>query len=931
MKTLERRLTLPSVIAISMAAMLGSGLFVLPGIAAGYTGPSVWLAYLVAGICVLPASLSKAELATAMPESGGTYVYIDRTFGPLAGTVAGLGLWLSLLLKSAFALVGFGAYLSVLAPNVPLRPVAMLLLVIVIGLNVLGVRKVGKVQTFVVVVVVIALCILAGQGVMTFEQSYLEPFFPQGIGGFWSTVSFVYISYAGVTKVAAIAEEVQNPGRNLPIGIIASLGIVTVLYSVVTFVLVGNVPTDQLVGDLHPIYTMANVIAGPWVGTGAAVLGVVTMTSMANSGLLAASRFPFAMSRNGLLPSPLRYVSPRLMTPIPAIVLTGSLMAAAIALLDLESIAKIASSLMILSYMVECIAVLVLREGSVQWYKPDFRSPFYPWLQVTGVVLGLGLLFMLGFTSVIAMVAISGPGLLLFFVYGRNQTDRRGVLGRLGPRQDLLSSDKPHLELPQKAAVVVPLLGRAHGAEALAELGDALGGDAKIEVVRIRNVPEQIGLDTELDDPLTDSLRRRILKLADVRQRDMVFDSVVTHDHIRVVHEISRRVHCEWLVMGWQKRTESGVLPINPLGWLVDHLSCNLALYKDVGSRSVASILVFPEPGPHDGLVVITADHLARVHDADLTFVRWVDGRNPGSEEAEKAYLAELCDLCSTPAKTRLVYGSDETKAVAVLTPEYDLLILGAQPEARWWTRMRGSRADWLMEQSTCSALRLKAPRRLVDRSFAGSGVDHAGTRIDEYLAGECVDAQLGGMSKQALFSHFSSCFAEVLEGVSAEEVEEALWERERSQNTAIGNGMAVPHATLSGAKRSFMGVFTTSSPIDYRTPDGAPVDVFVMTVGPPSDRNTHLRILSVVAWLVTKTPFLERIRAADNQSELLSMLLASSTMHAKPLSETPPDLDELSDAQVLAPVSEAAAASTSTSSTEPKSSADPEEPGEDA
>ena len=112
MKTLERRLGLGSVIAISIAAMLGSGLFVLPGIAVGYTGPSVWLAYLAAGLCVLPAALSKAELATAMPESGGTYVYIDRTFGPLAGTIAGLGLWLSLLLKSAFALVGFGAYLD---------------------------------------------------------------------------------------------------------------------------------------------------------------------------------------------------------------------------------------------------------------------------------------------------------------------------------------------------------------------------------------------------------------------------------------------------------------------------------------------------------------------------------------------------------------------------------------------------------------------------------------------------------------------------------------------------------------------------------------------------------------------------------------------------------------------------------------------------
>src|SRR5690606_20299695 len=93
MKTLERRLGLGSVIAISINAMIGSGLFVLPGIAVSQTGSSVWLAYLTAGLCVLPAALCKAELATAMPESGGTYIYIDRAFGPILGTITGLGLW----------------------------------------------------------------------------------------------------------------------------------------------------------------------------------------------------------------------------------------------------------------------------------------------------------------------------------------------------------------------------------------------------------------------------------------------------------------------------------------------------------------------------------------------------------------------------------------------------------------------------------------------------------------------------------------------------------------------------------------------------------------------------------------------------------------------------------------------------------------------
>ena len=137
LKKLERSLGLGAVVAISISAMIGSGIFVLPGIAALQAGPTIWLAYLVSALCVLPAAISKSELATAMPTSGGTYVYLERTFGPLAGTVSGLGLWLSLLLKCAFALVGFGAYLSVLA-DVPLIQTSLILLVVITILNIFG-------------------------------------------------------------------------------------------------------------------------------------------------------------------------------------------------------------------------------------------------------------------------------------------------------------------------------------------------------------------------------------------------------------------------------------------------------------------------------------------------------------------------------------------------------------------------------------------------------------------------------------------------------------------------------------------------------------------------------------------------------------------------------------------------------------------------
>ena len=130
-------------IAISIGGMLGTGIFVLPGIAATKTGASLWLAYLIAAICILPAAYSKSELATAMPSSGGTYVYIERAFGPLFGTISGIGLWLALVLKCAFALVGIGAYVLVVLgmdSAVITKTVALIFLAAVFLLNIFGAK-----------------------------------------------------------------------------------------------------------------------------------------------------------------------------------------------------------------------------------------------------------------------------------------------------------------------------------------------------------------------------------------------------------------------------------------------------------------------------------------------------------------------------------------------------------------------------------------------------------------------------------------------------------------------------------------------------------------------------------------------------------------------------------------------------------------------
>ena len=432
MGKLQRTLSLPGAIAVSIGGML-SGIFVLPGLAVGITGSSVWLAFLVAALCILPAVLSKSELATAMPKSGGTYVYIERAFGPLFGTIAGIGLWLSLLLKSAFSLVGLSFYLYVLieVDESFTKYIALLALLLIVLLNVFGVKKVEKTQLIIVSISVVSLIAIAFFGFNTFNTTLMTPVFSDGGSGFIAAVAFLYISYAGVTKIAAVAGEIKNPEKNLPRTMIASLVLITLVYVLVALVMVGNIEPEVLSTDIKPIHTLFLSIGGKYFGYFAAVVGVVTLLSMANSGVLASSRFPFAMAKDKMMPQYLGLVNSRFMTPAFAIITTSLLIGLAVLFLDVIKIAKLASAFKVLMFIFNELSVIVLRETNAQWYRPSFKSPLYPYVQLFGIISGVVLLAFLGIMPLISVIGVFILGFIIFLIYGK-QSDRSGVISNYG-------------------------------------------------------------------------------------------------------------------------------------------------------------------------------------------------------------------------------------------------------------------------------------------------------------------------------------------------------------------------------------------------------------------------------------------------------------------------------------------------------------------
>ena len=726
MKKLKRSLSLPYVIAISIGGMLGSGIFVLPGFAASLTGSSVWLAYLIAALCILPAALSKSELATAMPSSGGTYVYIERAFGPMFGTISGIGLWLSLLLKSSFALIGLGAYLSVLInldDNLT-KLVALGFLCFIMFLNVFGIKKVGKVQIVIVSISLICLVSIFLIGFPLVNPDYLTPFLSNGNTGLISTVAFVYISYAGVTKVAAIAGEIKNPDRNLPLAMILSLLTIASIYVFIAFVLVGNIPIKDLTTDIRPIYTVSNIIGGKYFGYAAAAVGVLTLMSMANSGVLASSRFPFAMARDKLLPSFLERLHSKYLTPVISIFITCITMAFVIVFLDIVKIAKLASAFKVMMFISVNFCVIILRETSAQWYNPSYKSPLYPFLQLFGIFSGFILLVFLGWMPFFAILVISALGVFLYFFIGKDAT-RTGVLRNYGHRPALFLFYKKNRrklkkegrslsknldgKLVSNAGVVVPLLGNENSAEMLAEMASAINPRDSVQVVNITEVPNQTFLDAlNQDTPKVVSIARRLKNLSSSQNLNIDFESVVTHEVSNTVAQLSGQTNCDWLVMGWNGKAHSGLLIRNPIGWLLTHVNSNFALFKDSGIKNISRVLIALRPGRKDKNFLAVAERVCAFYGASLTLLHIVTpsfSKKAATNMESKS--VQLLSGLKIKSDLKIVKSENPLNSISSISSDYDLLILGAPEKDSWISVLFGAGRDKFTENSACSVLRL--------------------------------------------------------------------------------------------------------------------------------------------------------------------------------------------------------------------------------
>lgn len=419
------------VFCVASGTMISSGLFILPAIVYPKVGPAIFIAYFFSALLMIPAILSKSELATAMPKSGGSYFFIHRSLGAFVGTFAGFASWYSLSLKSAFALLGIGILIEPLFFDASQELIKLFTVGIIIFftiINILGIKESSRFQIVLVIFLIGLLCFYIFKGISFIDVNRYVPFKPHGWQSIFTVMGMIFISYGGLTKIASIAEEIKNPKINIPAGMFAAFIITTSLYVLSMFVTVGLLDSGEFTESLSPLSIGASKFLGSigyWILTLAAILAFITT---GNAGLLASSRIPLAMAEDNLIPSFFSKVNLRFKTPVSSIIFTAIFMISVIIFLDLENLVKVASTMMLILFFLVNLSVILMRESKIASYKPSFKSPVYPYIQIIGLVIYLILIIEMGLFPFLITFGFIVFSLLWYFLYSKRRNLKQSAL-----------------------------------------------------------------------------------------------------------------------------------------------------------------------------------------------------------------------------------------------------------------------------------------------------------------------------------------------------------------------------------------------------------------------------------------------------------------------------------------------------------------------
>lgn len=747
MADLKRELGFWDALTIGAGTMIGAGIFLLAGVALEMSGPAAIFAYLIAGVVCMITASSAAELATGMPTSGGDYFFVSRSLGPAMGAISGVGIWLSLTFAIAFYLFGLGEYLSQFLPITAFWG-AVIGGVLLTILNVVGAKESGRTQVVVVLILFAILGTFSVMGVFHIDASNYDPFMPFGFDSISSTTALVFVSFLGFVKIAAVAEEIKNPSKNLPRALIGSVALVTVLYVIIVLVIGGMFEQSTIADVRDPLTTAARTILGSPGAVAVIIAGLLATLSSANASIMASSRINLAMARDRMVPNWLADIHQKLLTPYRAIILTGILALLFLLLESLEDLAKIASVLQLYSYAALNIGCVVLRVSHPDWYKPTYRTPGTPWLQILAAIGCLSIIIYSGTFAQIAVVVLIIGSLLWYLAWGRSRVEIEHALpelkkswkklgfGMFTAPVELYESEFEEwapairaLNINEGRKVVTALANPKHEkalltVSQLIATGKEEGGSVTgINMLKVpfqtpvstvnRMLKEQESVRESIEEISRRSKEETVDKKGSKTLASTTFDSATaaSHDIFKGLISETEERQADMLVMGWQGGFSLGRIYNTPVQRIIKNLKADVSVLKDRDLSDINSVVVPWGGGLHARLGMEIGLRIAQAVGANLRVLRLV---KPGIdiEDEEKELRQRIKPLAEDFQKLNITVkeSTDVTSGILEELEEHkdDLLIIGASHE--WGIRnvLFGTIPDIIADRAPCSVLMVR-------------------------------------------------------------------------------------------------------------------------------------------------------------------------------------------------------------------------------